>query len=121
MPELFPPRPRYQKERALYAIPIFAAFLMLFTVRLLDRFEILRFTSPLATLVLQLLIFFLPALVFIRMRGKGYTRTLRLRRPYAAHLPLLIAAFFALFCGALLLSILFGGIDSLGSGTIYNC
>lgn len=117
MPDFLPPRPRYQKERALYAYPICAAFVMLFALRLLDRFHVLTLGSLWHTLALQAIVFFLPALIFIRMRGRGYTRVLRLRRPYAAHIPLLIAAFFTLFSGALLLSILFGGMDSLGGGT----
>jgi membrane protease YdiL (CAAX protease family) len=64
---------------------------------------------------LQLVVFLIPSLIFMRVRGKGYARAIRLRRPFAVHFPLLIAAFFTLLSGALLLSILFGGTDTVGN------
>ena len=118
MSPLLPPRPRYAKEHALFGYPLLACFALLFTVRIADTYMGIPLDSPALSLLLPLLVFLLPALIFIRARGKGYTRTLRLRRPYATHVPLLIAALFALFCGCVLLSILFGGIGSLGNSQI---
>ena len=64
MANLLPPRPRYQKERALYGYPMLFSFLSLFALRALDHFDVFHFDSLLHTLALQLLVFFLPAIVF---------------------------------------------------------
>ena len=121
MPELIPPRPQYAKERMRFGYPVLPAFLSLFLLRLLARHLPTAFSSPWLMLLLQFGVFLLPTLLFIRARGRGYSRTLRLHRPYVAHIPLLLSAFFALFSGALLLSILCGGIRSLGnSATAYE-
>lgn len=117
MSELIPPRPAYARERMSFAYPVLAAFLSLFVLRVLNRYLPSYFASPLVMLLLQLAVFLLPSLLFIRARGRGYGRALRLRRPFAAHIPLLLSAFFALFTGALLLSILCGGTESLGNST----
>ena len=118
MPSWLPPRPRYAKEHALFPYPLLAAFVLLFALRVADRYLGLSLNASTRSLLLPVIVFLLPALVFIRVRGKGYTRSLRLRRPYAMHLPLLLCAVLALFCGGTLLSILFGGIESLGNSQI---
>jgi membrane protease YdiL (CAAX protease family) len=115
MPSWLPPRPRYAKEKALFTYPLLAAFLLLFVLRVLDRYMGLPLNAATRSLLLPVLVFFLPALVFIRARGEGYTRALRLRRPFAMQIPLLAFALVAIFSGCSLLSILFGGIESLGN------
>lgn len=115
MGKLLPPRPRYARERALYAFLMLFCFAAMFTVRLLAKLLPSIFTTPLLIFGLQLVVFLIPSLIFMRVRGKGYARAIRLRRPFAAHLPLLLAAFFTLLSGALLLSILFGGTDTVGN------
>lgn len=117
MPEWFPPRPRYSKERALFGYPVLAAFVLLLLFRLANVYLPFDFGAIGNTLLAATAVFLLPSLIFIRVRGKGYTRALRFHRPYATHIPLLLFALFALFSGMLLLSILFGGIDSLGNTT----
>ena len=117
MLNLLPPRPRYARERALFGYPVLAAFALLFLVRTIDRYTALELSSMGYLALSTLIVFLLPSLLFIRARGRGYTRTLRFHRPYATHIPLLIAAFFALFSGSVLLSILFGGTQSLGNTT----
>ncbi len=117
MAKLLPPRPHYARERALYPYPILAAFVLLFMARVADHFLGIDLGTPGNAVLLSVVVFLLPALLFIRARGRGYATTLRLHRPYATHIPLLIAAFFAIFSGTMLLSILFGGTDSLGNST----
>lgn len=89
----------------------------IFAVRICAHYLPAFFSIPLITPVLQLSILLLPALIFIKSRGEGYTSAIRLRRPYAMHIPLLIAAFFALLSGTLLLSILFGGTHTIGNSS----
>lgn len=114
MSKLIPPRPRYRRERLLVGFLLLAVFAILFLSRLLfARF----FPSPSFWLLLipmgaGLL---LPTVFFWASRGKLYTQLLRLRAPRASHVPFLLAAFFALLTGNLLLSMLFGGTDTLGN------
>ena len=100
MSNLLPPRPHYAREHAKYPILIFFCFAALFAVRLLAKVTPALLSSALAILFLQLALLLLPSLLFIRMRGRGYGKAIRLRRPFAAHIPLLICAFFLLlsFC-----------------------
>ena len=115
MPKLIPERPLYRKERLWVGYPTLAVFLLLFLLRLLNHLLDLSFAAVWLKLLAVPVVFLLPTVVFCLVRGYGYSRVLRLRPPRAVHIPLLISAFFALFCGALLLSILCGGIDSLGN------
>ena len=117
MPNLLPPRPHYAREHAKYPLLMLFCFAALFTVRLLAKLSPALFSSALASLFLQLAILLLPALLFIRMRGRGYGKAIRLRRPAAAHIPLLICAFFLLLVGGFLLSALFGGTHTIGNSS----
>lgn len=121
MAKLIPERPRYRKERLWVGYSALAVFVLLFLVRLLDHLLDLPFSAVWLKLLVLPIVFLLPTIAFCLIRGYGYTRVLRLRAPHAVHIPFLICAFFALFCGALLLSILCGGIESLGnSATAYE-
>ena len=121
MPNLIPERPIYKRERLLIGFPVLALFALLFATRLLDRWIHLPFDILWIKLVAELVVFLLPTVIFLMMRGAGYSRILRLRMPAPTHIPLMIAAFFALITGSILLSILCGGIGSLGnSATIYE-
>ena len=117
MPDLLPPRPHYAREHAKYPLLMLFCFGALFTVRLLAKLSPALFSSALVSLFLQLAILLLPALFFIRMRGRGYGKAIRLRRPAAAHIPLLICAFFLLLVGGFLLSALFGGTHTIGNSS----
>ena len=115
MAKWIPPRPQYKRERRTVGFMILATFLLSLLARLfggrlpLPHRELLL---PLITLAATLL---LPALSYLLFRGRGYLGTLRLRPQRKEHFPLLIAAFFAMLSGALLLSCLTGGIDTLGN------
>lgn len=117
MPELFPPRPHYAREHAKYPLLMLLCFAALLAVRLLALAFPVLFSSPLVLLALQLIILLHPSLFFIRMRGKGYGKAIRLRRPAAAHIPLLLCAFFLLLVGGFLLSALFGGTHTIGNSS----
>lgn len=115
MPSWIPERPTYKKEHRTVGFMVLAAFLLLFSCRFFAPYlpiPDLPFLLPPLFLGASLL---LPALVYILFRGSGYTKALRLQLPRGAHTPLLIAAFFALFSGTLLLSILCGGTETLGN------
>ena len=115
MPKWIPERPSYKKERRTVGFVALAAFLALFLCRLLGGrlpfFEIPYLFLPFMALVALLL----PAAAYLLYRGRGYGAALRLRAPAPRYTPLLIAATFALFSGALLLSRLTGGSATLGN------
>ena len=120
MSKLIPERPLYQKERLVVGYPTLAVFALLFLVRMGSQaFDV--GDSLLLKLIAILVVFALPTALFVLLRGQGYGRVLRLRAPRAFHAPFLIAAFFALLSGCILLSVLCGGIDSLGnSAAVYE-
>lgn len=121
MSKLIPERPLYQKERLIVGYPTLAVFVLLFSVRMLGSYVFDAKSSLLLKLVALLAVFVLPTVIFLMLRGQGYGRVLRLRATRVNQLPFLIAAFFTLFCGCILLSLLCGGIDSLGnSATVYE-
>lgn len=115
MAKLIPERPRYRKERIWVGYPTLAVFVLLFFVRALDKWLDLPFSAVWLKLLAVPVVFLVPTVIFCLIRGYGYARVLRIRPPHTGHIPFLISAFFALFCGALLLSILCGGIESLGN------
>ena len=117
MPDFLPPRPRYARERARYPYLMLFAFASLFAVRVAKLFFPAFFAPLWVMLAVQIGCFLLPSLFFMRLRGTGYVRAIRLRRVHAVHVPVLLSALFALLSGALLLSILFGGTHTIGNSS----
>ena len=115
MSDLFPQRPRYAKERALFGYPVLAAFVLFFAFRLAAAYLPLDLGALGSAVLTEVVCLLAPILLFLFLRGRGAPNTLRLHRLYAAHIPLLLAAFVALCSGTLLLSALFGGTDTLGN------
>lgn len=115
MSDLFPRRPRYAKERALFGYPVLAAFALFFLVGLAAAYLPLDLGALGSAVLKQVLCLLAPILLFLLLRGRGAPATLRLHRLYAAHIPLMLAAFVALCSGTLLLSALFGGTETLGN------
>ncbi len=115
MPSWIPERPTYKKEHRTVGFMALAAFLLLFLCRFLTPYLPLDGMPWLTPLLWAGVSLFLPVLCYMMFRGRGYRQALRLQMPRGAHTPLLIAAFFALFSGSLLLSILCGGTETLGN------
>lgn len=61
----------------------------------------------LGVIVLQILIFLVPAVIFCKLRGEGYSKRLRLRPIGAEQLVLSLVGALVMICGSLLLSILY--------------
>ena len=115
MAKWIPPRPQYKRERRSVGFVIAAVLLLSLLARLLGEVLPLPYKEILLPLTTLLAAFILPTLAYLLFRGRGYLRALRLTPPKRAHLPLLIASFFAMLSGATLLSCLTGGIDTLGN------
>ena len=109
-----PERPSYRPERRRVGYWLLLAFALLFACRLCrDRLGLFGDALWLS-LFLEVLTSGAPLLFFITTRRGDRRRILRLRAPLPSALPLLIAAFFALLNGVVLLSLLTGGFASLG-------
>lgn len=117
MAKFFPPRPRYEREHATFGYGVLAAFLLLFLARLADKLLPIDLGAPYIKAAISLVVFLLPSLIYIKSKGRGYIRSMRFHRIYPAHILLLVFAFLVLFFGTTLLSILFGGTESLGTST----
>ena len=118
MPKWIPERPSYKKERRTVGFMVLSAFLLLFFGRLFG--ERLPFSHMIALKIpfMAVVALLLPALGYFLYRGEGYRASLRLHLPAARYIPLLVAAFFALVSGSLLLSRLTGGADTLGNTVV---
>lgn len=109
--------------RPLHAPPILCAvtFILLCLSRLVDTHFADRNNSYVVVILLQLLIFFLPALIYLRLCGNRFVDRLRLSPIKPQHLWFTFCILAVMILGGLLTSILTGGIESLtGNFTLYN-
>ena len=98
-----------------------ATYLLLLLSRAVDTAVVGRGDQYLSIVLLQVMIFLIPGVVFCKLRGTAFTARLRLRPPRPSHLLLLLSALLALISGTLLISIYTGGIGTLDSGfTLYD-
>lgn len=117
-PRFFGRGPAHKKNPAAWLV--LATYLLLLLSRLLDVALLSRDNEYLLVVVLELMIFLLPAAVYIRLRGLK-AAALRLTMPKLPHIILIIAAALALITGSFLIGIVFGGIDSMqGSFSLYD-
>ncbi len=106
-----------------HAPPALAAicFVLLLLSRLFEARVIDRDSSYVAVILLQLMVFFVPAAIYIRLRGDKLTSRVRWRLPATRHIWFTVCLAVVMIGGSLLLCILTGGISSLtGSFTLYD-
>ena len=109
-------------ESALHFPPILvlAVFLLLLLSRPIEPY-LDRTGEFVGVILLQLLIFLLPAILYGKLRGERFPKSVRLRLPRLEHLWLILCILVLMLTGGLLTSILTGGISSLGgSFTLYS-
>lgn len=112
-----------EKIKAPVMPPILVAvtFLLVRLSRLAQDNFSRRGSEYIGVILLQVLIFLIPAVIYIRLRGEKFPERIRLTRLRPEHLWLLCCVLVMMVCGSLLLSILTGGITSLtGNFTLYN-
>ncbi len=98
-----------------------ACFLLLLLSRLFEARVIDRGSSYAVVILLQLMVFFVPAAIYMRLRGEGLTSRIRFRLPASRHTWFTVCLAVVMIGGSLLLCILTGGISSLtGSFTLYD-
>lgn len=109
-------------EPARLVLVIYALLLL---SRLIDQAFLSREGEYLSTVLLQLLIFPIPAYVYIRLRSirlqdKNYRAALRLRRVSLSHILFILAGILFLIAGCTLLAMLCGMLNSQTSFTLYD-
>jgi len=103
-------------------VVVLATYVLLLLSKLVDVTLINRDNEYLSVVILQMMIFLIPAAVWCRFSGDRYMRSLRLR-PFRADAILLIAASAVLMIsGGVLISMLVGGLDNLSAQnfTLYD-
>ncbi len=109
--------------RPLHLPPVLVlvTFALLLLSRILENYLFTRDSEYIGVILLQILIFVLPSILYCRLRGEKFTARIRLAPPKLSHLFLLLWMLFLMVSGSLLLSILTGGIASLeGNFTLYG-
>lgn len=99
---------------------ILAVYALLLLSRLVDAFFLTAENQYLSTILLQLLIFPIPAYLYIRLRGKALSGKLALRPPALSHLFLLLSSILILICGCTLLGLVCGMMNAQPSFTLYD-
>lgn len=115
---------RFFRERTFIIHPtvlVLATYVLLMLSKLVDVAVINRENEYYSVVILQMMIFLLPGVIWCIFSGEGYVSGLRLRPIKADSILLIVSAAVLMSTGGLLLSVLFGGLDSLsGSFTLYD-
>ncbi|MBQ8309850.1 MAG: 5-formyltetrahydrofolate cyclo-ligase [Clostridia bacterium] len=109
--------------RALHAPPVLVicTFVLLFLSNLIDANLLDRDNEYIGAILLQILIFVIPALLYCKLRGEKFTDRIRMHLIRASQLFFVLCMLILMITGSLLSSILTGGIASLsGNFTLYG-
>ena len=99
---------------------LLVVYALLLLSRLIDSAFLDRSGAYLSTVLLQLLIFPIPAYLYIVIRGKALSPRLRLRAFPLSHLVLVLSAVLILIGGCTLLAMLCGMMNVQSSFTLYD-
>ena len=99
---------------------ILGIYTLLLLSRLIDATVLNRDNRYLSTVLLQLMIFPLPAYLYIRLRGKGFVKKLGLSGIKLSHLFLLLSGILMLVSGCTLLGLVCGMMNAQTSFTLYD-
>ncbi|MBQ9113222.1 MAG: CPBP family intramembrane metalloprotease [Clostridia bacterium] len=94
-------------------VVVLATYILLLISKLIDFSLINRENEYYSVVILQMMIFLLPGAVWCMFSGEKYVSRLRLKPPSASSLPLIISAALVMISGGLLISMLFGGLETL--------
>lgn len=112
--------PRFRRNNAP-SLLLLCIFVLLLLSRLMDTALVQRDGKYLTVILLQMLIFLLPTLLYCRLAGKEFSSRLALRLPAPGQLLLLLGALLVMIAGGLLISIHTGGIESSrGNFSLYE-
>lgn len=95
------------------SVVVLCTYVLLLLSKIIDITLINRENEYYSVILLQLMIFLLPGAIWCRFSGEQYIKGLRLRLPKANSLLLIASSALLMVSGGLLMSVLFGGLDSL--------
>ena len=101
-------------------ILVLVIYALLLLSRLIDSAFLTRESEYLSIILLQLMIFPIPAYLYIRLKPREFTKSLRLGGLRLSHLFLLLAATLMLVAGCTLLGMLCGMMIAQPSFTLYD-
>ena len=99
-----------------HSILVLMTYVLLVVSRLLETVLLDRQNEYLGVILLQLLIFLIPGLIYCKLRGSAFPDQLRLRLPRPAHVLLLVFATLTLIFGCLLIGAVTGGLSGSEQG-----
>ena len=94
-------------------VVVLATYLLLLLSKVIDVTLINRDNEYMSVVILQMMIFLIPAAVWCRFSGEKYMRSLRIRPFKADCVGIIVAASVLMISGGVLISLLFGGLESL--------
>ncbi len=94
-------------------VVVLATYLLLLLSKIIDVTLINRDNEYMSVVVLQMMIFLIPAAVWCRFSGEKYIRSLRIRPFKAECMGIIVASSVLMISGGVLISLLFGGLQSL--------
>ena len=92
---------------------VFSTYALLLFSKIIDLTLINRENEYYTVVILQLMIFLLPGAIWCKYKGDGYMRGLRMRLPRPNSFLIILSGTLVMISGGLLLSVLFGGLESL--------
>ena len=100
---------------------VLATYILLLLSKIIDVTLINRDNEYLSVVVLQMMIFLIPAALWCRFSGERYIRSLRVAPIKADSVAVIISAAAVMISGGVLISMLFGGLESLSQNfSLYN-
>ena len=99
---------------------VLVIYALLLLSRLIDAAFLSRESQYLSIILLQLMIFPIPAYLYVRLRGAEHTKALKLERIKLSHLFLLVSSSLVLITGCTLLAMLCGMMSAQPSFTLYD-
>lgn len=109
------------KPLHLPPILVLVTFLLLILSRAVEVLLFERSNATVGVILLQILIFILPAILYSHLKGERFGKRMRLNLPRFEHTWFLFCILIVMITGSLLTCILTGGIASLtGDFTLYN-
>ena len=102
-------------------VVVLATYILLLLSKIIDLTLINRDNEYMSVVILQMMIFLIPAAVWCRFSGEKYIRSLRIRPIKANSVLIIIASSLLMISGGILISLLFGGLESLSANfSLYN-
>ncbi len=92
---------------------VLTTYILLIFTKIIDVNLINRDNEYMSVVILQMMIFLIPAVLWCRISGERYVRSLRISLPRADSVAIIISAAFVMASGGILISLLFGGLESL--------